>query len=292
MPEDPKKDAAKQLEQEVWVAIAAFEQILEAMPNDIASLETLAHAYEQIGDHTRAKDYVIRLGNVLLTEGDHESARQLLEKITRYAKEDPRAEELVARIGKTEAPRREARSATPGPSAAPTRDRRPRAGFSIQDELSYAWNLHESKELSQEDYSRVVHDLTEMSTSDSLTTISVLHTLEFRAAKNLERIMSFTARQYGTPMVTLASFGFPVEAMTLLPMEFMVRRGVLCFGFIGPEALVVIMNPFNKTLRAEVEVMANRRCHFFMALPSDFDAAIAKVRAQLDEKAAAAAAGH
>ena len=38
MPEDPKKDANKQLEQEIWVAIAAFEQILEAMPSDITSI--------------------------------------------------------------------------------------------------------------------------------------------------------------------------------------------------------------------------------------------------------------
>jgi hypothetical protein len=138
----------------------------------------------------------------------------------------------------------------------------------------------------------VVHDLTEMSTSNSATTISVLHTLEFRAAKNLERIMNFASRQWVCPVVALGSFGYSVEAMTLLPMDFMVRRGVLCFGFIGPEALIVIMDPHNKALRADVELMTGKRCHFFMALPSEFDAAIARIKVQLDEKAAAAASGH
>ena len=60
----------KQLEEEVWSAIGAFEQILEAMPEDRASLETLSHAYGQIGDHARAYEYVLRLGRVLLVEGD------------------------------------------------------------------------------------------------------------------------------------------------------------------------------------------------------------------------------
>ena len=292
MPEEPKKDGKKQLEQEVWVAIAAFEQILEAMPGDISSLETLAHAYEQIGDHARAKDYLIRLGDALLREGDHNSARQLLEKLGPYAKDDPRARDLVSRIEKADAPRQGARAAASGSVAAPMRDKRLRAGFNIQDELSFAWSLLEAKELSQEDYAGVVHDLTEMSTSDSATTISVLHTLEFRAAKNLERIMNFASRQCASPVVALGSFGYSVEAMTLVPMDFMVRRGVMCFGFIGLEALVVIMNPHNKALRAEVELMTGRRCHFFLTLPSEFDAALTRVKAQLDGKAAAAAAGH
>ena len=62
--------SSKELEEEIWSAISAFEQILEAMPNDRASLEALAHAYEQIGDQTRGLDYLIRLTQVVLEEGD------------------------------------------------------------------------------------------------------------------------------------------------------------------------------------------------------------------------------
>ncbi|MEI6217777.1 MAG: hypothetical protein WCP86_02660, partial [bacterium] len=52
-------------ESEVWSAIAAFEQILEAIPNDRTSLAPLAHAYEQIGDLARAKDYTVRLADIV-----------------------------------------------------------------------------------------------------------------------------------------------------------------------------------------------------------------------------------
>jgi tetratricopeptide (TPR) repeat protein len=286
MAEDTKKDPGSQLEQEVWRAIAAFEQILEAMPNDIASLETLAHAYEQIGDHTRAKDYLVRLGDVLLGDGDHESAAHLLEKLNLYAKEDPRVAELISRIDKAEKPRSESRPLVAGAGKLPSRDRRSKSGFGIQDELSLAWGLHERHELNREEYAAVVHDLTEMSTSDGMSTISVLHALEFRTAKNFDRIMNALSRRSSTPIISLNSFALPAEAMALIPAEFMVLRGVLCFGFVGPEALVVIMNPENKGLREEVSDLTGRRCHFFMTLPSEFDAAVRRIKTQLDEKPA------
>lgn len=290
MAEDTKKDSGAQLEQEVWRAIAAFEQILEAMPNDIASLETLAHAYEQIGDHTRAKDYLVRLGDVLLAEGDHESAAHLLEKLNLYVKEDPRVASLVSRIDKAEKPQRESRPPVVGAVKLPPRDRRSKSGFGIQDELSLAWGLHERQELSQEEYAAVVHDLSEMSTSDGMSTISVLHALEFRTSKNFDRIMNSLSRRSSTPIISLNSFALPAEAMALIPTEFVILRGALCFGFVGSEALVVLMNPENKALRAEVSDVTGRRCHFFMTRPSEFDAAVRRIKTQLEEKPAGSGA--
>ena len=82
---DNQSQQVANLEEEVWNAIAAFEQILEAMPNDRASLEALCHAYEQIGDHTRAKDYVIRLVDVLVEEGDGAAAKRLSDRLVAYS---------------------------------------------------------------------------------------------------------------------------------------------------------------------------------------------------------------
>ena len=70
-----------QTESEVWNAIGQFEKILEVMPNDRFSLETLADAYDKIGDHTRAEDYLVRLANVLADENDEDSAQDILEKL-------------------------------------------------------------------------------------------------------------------------------------------------------------------------------------------------------------------
>jgi hypothetical protein len=282
------KDPGKALEEEVWVAISAFEQILEAMPNDRASLEALSHAYGQIGDHSREKEYIIRLGNVLVEEGDERGAMELLPKVEPYVAEDARALQLVDRIRNA----RERKSsllagvaAAVGTSARGVEKGPGRGGFSMADELSFAWNLLQAEQLSQDEYARVVHDLTEMTASDAVTTISVLHVLEFKASKNLERSIAFVVRDCGTPFVTLSSFSFPIEAMSVLPIDFMVRRGVLVFDFIGQDALVAIMNPYNTTLREEVEVLTSRKCHFFVALPSDFDQALGRVRAFQEDKA-------
>jgi tetratricopeptide (TPR) repeat protein len=92
------KKEKQDLEAEVWNAITAFEQILEAMPNDRASLEALSHAYEQIGDLTKAKEYFLRLGNVLMDEGDAAAGADLLERLRPFAADDEEAAELVSKI--------------------------------------------------------------------------------------------------------------------------------------------------------------------------------------------------
>jgi hypothetical protein len=291
MPEEHDREERKKLEQEIWSAITAFEKILEAMPNDMASLEALAHAYEQVGDHARAKDYLVRLGDVLVEESDVEGTQALVEKLTQFAEEDPRVKELMARIEQlahAPQPREVAGGDAHGPPV--TLGEQPfRATFNMADELSFAWKLLQSKELSEEEYASVVQDLSEMSATDSNTTISVLHALEFRASKSLDRIMGYVARDCGVPIVSLSSFGFPVEAMTALSMERMVRRGALVFGFIGPDAMVVVMNPYNSQLRSEVEATLGRHCHFYICLPSEFDQALTRIRNQLEERAASEA---
>ena len=282
-----KGDDRKELEAEVWVAISAFEQILEAIPNDRASLEALSHAYGQIGDHVREKEYVIRLGNLLVDEGDRETSELLLDKLQPYLQEDPRAHVLVDRIHELLQGKNLAAlgSIAAAPARGPFETKLSRGGFSMSDELSCAWNLLQANQLSQDEYASVVHDLSEMSAQDAAMTVSVLHALEFRTSKNLEKIMAFIAKDCETPIVNLASFAFPIEAMTLLPLDFMVRRGVVTFDFIGHDALIVIMNPYNRQLRAEVEANTNRKCHFFISLPSDFDQSIGRIRAYMEEKA-------
>lgn len=287
--QDKDKESKKGLEEEIWSAISAFEQILEAMPNDRASLEALSHAYEQINDHTRAKDYILRLGNVLVDEADAKAARELLEKIRPYAEEDPGAGELVARIEKLTT--EQGPGAAPAEAEAQTRQSQAvageqvRTGFNMAEELSFAWNLLEAEKLTQEEYASVVQDLTEMSTGDSVDTISVLHVLEVRGFKNLEKIIVFVSKECGTPIISLVDFELQPKAVSILPLDFMVRRGVLLFELLGKDAMAVVMNPYDKQLRKDVETQAGKKCHFFITLSSDFDQMLAKITDVLAEKA-------
>lgn len=283
MPEPVKKKSvsADEMEEQLWAAIAAFEKILEAMPNDRASLEALLHAYEQVGDLTRAKDFLLRLGRVLVEEGDADGVLELAERIVQHADQDPEAAKLFVQIQSLVAAK-EGYGAAAGSDTGRGLDESVTAqkslGFSISDELSFAWNLLESGEISQDDYSRLVEDLTELSVGDRLVTVSLLHVLEARQFKNLERIISNVSKRCETPVVLLSSFDIPGDASKALPLEFSIRRGALVFDFVGTDALVVVLNPFSQQLRKDLESVLRRRCHYYMSFPSEFDLAIEKAR--------------
>ena len=54
-----KKESTEETEAEVYNVIAAFEQILDAEPNDRVALETVQEAYEKIGDQAQAEFSVL-----------------------------------------------------------------------------------------------------------------------------------------------------------------------------------------------------------------------------------------
>ncbi len=269
-------------ETEVWNAIAAFEKILEVMPDDRSSLETLSHAYEHIGDRVRALEYILRLGKIVARDRDAEAAAHLVGKLTGYGTSDPQVTSVVELLSplaaqaqaKAAAAAVAAANEPPEPSVPqPRRDVPVR--FRVADELSFAWKLFEAGEISQEDYASVAHDLAELSIDGHLSTVSVLHVLEHRAFAGMERVMGYVSRESKTPIVSLQVFELQAEPAKLLVPEFIIRRGALVFGMIKDEVMVVVMNPFDRSLRADIEKATGRKCHYFMALPAEFDDAVA-----------------
>lgn len=278
---DSDKTPNSSPEEEVWIAISAFEQILEAIPNDRASLEALCHAYEQIGDHVRAREYLLRLGKVIVGERDSASAAQVLRQLEGYEDEDEASRAMMREL------RGLVDTAKPGAALVVESGAEPVTGrsesyryeaFNLADELSFAWTLLETNQLTQEEYAALVHDLTELSSSDSENTVSVLHALELRTFKGLERLMTTVSKECGTPLVSLGSFDLQSGALMSLPLEYMVRRGAVVFDFLGKEALVVVMNPYDQQLRTSLEGLLKQKCHYFMALPSEFDKAMVRAR--------------
>ncbi len=283
-------------EAEVWNAIAAFEKILEAIPDDRSSLETLFHAYEHIGDRARALEYLLRLSEIVAAEHDAETAAYIIEKLDEYGASDDRiarqqqilrslaaeVEEAMAAAERASvAAGREETTDVPEPAPAPalaavSAETAP-VRFRVADELSFAWRLFEAGEITQEEYASVAHDLAELSIDGHLSTVSVLHALEGRAFSGMERVMGYVSRESKTPMVSLQSFELQPATSTLLPKTFVIRRGAVVFDLLKEDALVAVMNPFDRTLRSDVEKATGLTCHFFMALPRDFDAVVASL---------------
>jgi hypothetical protein len=264
------------LEAEVWNAISAFEQILEAMPEDRTSLEALAGAYEQIGDLVRARDYLLRLATVVVKVGDGAAAGALAGRLDSFARDDERAAELLKQVRALE-------EAAPVPADAREQSRgeilrkRIQTGFNMAEGISFAWNLMEQGDLTEADYAAIVRDLTEMSVSPGHSTVSVFHVLEARAFKGLERILTRCGRDWGVPVITLGGFELQYPVVTQLPYELVVRCGVLPFETCGNHYLVAMMSPYDSELRRDVETVLGQQCHVYLTLPSEFDQAVVRL---------------
>lgn len=275
-------------ESEIWNAIAVLEQLIEAMPDNQASLGALAQAYEQVGDHTRAKDCLLRLATIQINERDFQSAASIFDKVKAYAADDPRVKALAERLSilGSEAQKSPAEAAADAsPPEKPTVSGKALAAFNISEEIALAWHLHQLNELTQEEYASVVQDLTEMSAGGNPGTVSVLHILQARGSKNLERIVVALSKECNMPIISLAMFDIRLDVASLLPEVFIVRRGALPFEFVGQNALLAVMNPRDAKLAGDVEKVTGRKCHFYMTLPSEFDAAVERIR-ELKKKVA------
>jgi hypothetical protein len=277
-PDQPKPDA----ESEIWNAVTAFERILEVIPDDRTSLDTLVHAYTQLGDHVRAFDYLKRLAKVVADEGDSEAAGSILEQLEPFADHDLSVLGLIEQLKRLtgglpavadETPAKTSVSSPVDVKAFKTQR------VNITDELALAWDLLQAGELTQEQYAEVVQDLTNIS-SNALDkgAISMLHVIENRGYVNLDHILVFASTKGDVPVIRLANFDLSDEAASLLPMDYMIRQGVLPFDFLGPDVLVVIQNPYDLELRKQIEEGLGRHCHFYLTSPHDFLEAIAKIQ--------------
>lgn len=279
-PEKNNPDA----ETEIWNAISAFERILEVMPDDRTSLDTLVHAYTQLGDRTRARDYLVRLARVVMDERDMEAAATILEQMESFAG-DPTVEQQADRLKEMLAGERGLPEKVEAPpvTVKPLLDHR----INITEEMSLAWDLLQNGELTQEQYAEVVQDLTNISSNKKdQGGISMLHVIEHRAFGNIDRILVFASQKGDLPLIDLSGFDFGDDAILLLPVETMIRQGVLPFDLLGPDALVVIQNPYDLELRKQVALSLGRRCHFFLTSPSDFAASLGRVQKRKAELAA------
>lgn len=268
-------------EREVRDAIAAFEQILEAIPNDRMALETLIEAYEQINDKKKALEYVIRLAEVIDEDRDAETAPRFIEKLRVLGANDPSAKQILERLQKLVVPARKQPEPT-APRKAPVSKRKV---IDVTAEMALAWNLVQAGELTQEDYSNVVHDLTEISSKNIEVPVTVLHVLHDRTFKNLDKVLTFLSSQSGLPIIALSNFEVQKDTFKLLPEEFMMHRGAIVFELMGRDALVAILNPYDTELRTDVESITGKACHFYMVSAESYDNCLGTIRATLKAEA-------
>lgn len=253
-------------------SIAMLEQILEVMPQDLMALKALYNANCQCNNRARAFEYLGLLADAAYDGSDSETAGFVVEQLGGFEEEFPsETAAQLARIRAVVSPAEEA-AVVAVEKAAPTTE------VDIGEELALAWKLYEENQLSQEEYSSVLHDLTEVSSKELNVPVSVLHVLHDRGFSQMNRVMNYMSSRSGVPCISLLNFELPEEVVGVLPLEVPVHRGALPFGFFGNDLLVAVLNPFDNMLVDQVEKVGGHRCHTYLVSAEEYDVALGKLR--------------
>ena len=117
--------------------------------------------------------------------------------------------------------------------------------------------------------------------------VTVLHALNDRNFKNLDKVMTRLSKDSGLPIIALPNFEIPRSIHALLPIELMSHWGAIVFDVLGSDLLIAVLNPFDQILQTEVAALTGRACHFYLVSALDYDRALAHIRKSLAEAAQA-----
>jgi hypothetical protein len=291
----PAEPAAPPDERQVWETVAFFEQMLQTMPEDRVSLEVLADAYGHAGDSAKARDFLLRLAQIVIRDNDRAAARALHGRLAEYAGE-PGVAEILARLASlmvvtatASQPRRETAPAVAPPVVAPPPQKALDAAQLVNDqgyrrqiinqELELAWLLHERQFLNEDQYTMLVNDLAELSSkAEEPKPLSILYLFQDRQLPGLDKALAMLAEKSGLPLLPLHAFEPQREAGQALPFDYQMVRGALPFDAISRDLLVAVLNPLSEDLRRDVARVTKRACHFFLVSPGDFERAAVKIK--------------
>ncbi len=262
-------------------SIAMLEQILEVMPQDSDALKALYSANRKVGNDLQAFDYLSRIIEVY-TGGERELLSFIQEELPKFESKYPSevaAQTARLRVVAESEVHRSAASSSAVPEQSARKTGASNRDTDISEELALAWRLYEENQLSQEEYSSVLHDLTEVSSKELDVPISVLHVLNDRGFTQMNRILNHLSSRSGVPGISLSRFELAEEMAEAFPIEIAAHDGALPFSFMGNDLLVAVLNPFNHVLVDKVESESGHRCHTYLVEPEDYDAALERLRA-------------
>jgi len=273
MADETKKEEPEQLEQ----VVETLEQILEVMPEDYFTLHTLYETFIKLERPEQAFEYLARLANFTIRSQNEEGVNFVLQQYDALGDLGPEVEGRKAQLRALQAELAgESTSVLPDVSVeAPTAQ-------NLEAEMALAWDLFQEEQLTQEEYSTVLHDLTEMSSRAVNVPITVLHVLHDQQFSRFERLMTHLCTKSGIPIIALSSYEENEEILEALPLEFLTQLGVLPFAAIGDDLLVAVLNPFDKTLVLKAEASAEKRCHPYLVSPEEYDRRLKLIKDALE----------
>ena len=160
--------------EELEQTAAMLEQILEVMPEDLTTLRALYETSLKLEQPEKALKNLIRLDDLARSSQDGETISFVLNQYASIAEESPEIKGRMDRLLEFQnvlAPAVDAAASAISDGE----------GGALESEMALAWDLFQDEQLTQEEYSNILHDLTEMSSRGGMgVPVTVLHILHDR----------------------------------------------------------------------------------------------------------------
>lgn len=263
-------DAREELQQ----TAAMLEQILEAMPDDLFTLRALYETSLKLEQPEKAFDCLKRLDDAARAAQNVDIIAFVLNQYASIVDDMPEVQKRIDRL-------KELQRVTD--LIEPSEPTQPVAGRKggIEPEMTLAWELFQDEQLTQEEYSSVLHDLTEMSSREVNVPVTVLHILHDRNFSRFDRLMTHLCRKSGVPIIALSQFEEREELRETLPLDFIKRHGAMPFAEVGDDLLLAVLNPLDRALVDLASEIAGRHCHAYLVSPQEYDQHLAQIKKAL-----------
>lgn len=252
--------------------VAYFEKMLEIMPEDRTTLEFLVVAYDQLGEHEKGQKSLVALTKLLIKEGDTAALAGLLPRLKASDYEPAKA--LCLKVSMLTAP---APDLTPEQPKELSEDERTAEATldAVAVETELLDLLKREGVLDEAQYGQMVQLLQAAPTDGRVFLISALQILEKENLPLSEKAAEFLADRYGTPPIPLGAFEPNKKLFEAYPERMLRLRGVVPFAKLGDITLLVVLNPADERLKAELEKAGP--CRLYLADPSAVEAALVKI---------------
>lgn len=260
--------------EELQQTVAMLEQILEVMPDDLFTLRALYETYLKLEQAEKAIDCLKRLDDAVRVSQNGEIIAFVIRQYESIAEEIPEFRKRIDRLQELQMVTDLMEEEKP---AAPPSGRKD----GVESEMALAWDLFQDEYLTQEEYSNVLHDLTEMSSKAVTVPVTVLHILHDRNFSRFEKLMTHLCQKYSIPVLTLSQFDEREELREVLPLDFISRHAALPFGQVGNDLLLAVLNPMDRGLMRRAEQLSGRHCHPYLVNPQEYDLRLMQIKKAL-----------
>lgn len=259
---------------ELQQTAAMLEQILEVMPDDVFTLRSLYETTLQLELPEKAFAYLKRLDDAARNSQNAEMIAFVLDQYASIVDEMPEVRQRMDRL-------QELQMVTDLMSGTEPSVPAPEGKSGIESEMALAWDLFQDEQLTQEEYSNVLHDLTEMSSHAVSVPVTVLHVLHDRNFSRFERLLTHLSQKSGVPFMALGQFSEREDLREALPLQFISHHGALPFARVGNELLLAVLNPLDKELVLRASELSGRRCHACLVTPQEYDQRLLQIKKAL-----------